>query len=575
MSISEIALSEREIQSRPCAVSNCALSWDSAKIETKRSQAPVRSRSALSLRSSSALAWSLVRTMLLLKPCSRAASPPASLIWPNKRPRSMPRPSAALLSALRCDSVSPSQAFDSRSMNWVRSRARASCSANSGLIRCASSKRAPVPRRVCSISADSLPRPAAIFSALRPDVGAGDLERLDLRDRQPDLLAKVADAPGLVRELVGAFRKLEQAGHRDPDGGTSGQSSRTQRRQKCSDRSERFRRSRCPCAQVPHDLRDGAHGFGYRLSGGVDLPQCRIAVAAKLLQRLADCLLVLHRKADGDIADIDAHGSVHFLFHRFRLCPPGRDEEPFRDQQETSGKVDVEPAWHRSQGLPVYRARRCGRSFRRASRHPTERSHRRPRGLPPCGAQTRLRGSARPRRSGRGRRARRWHGTGRSMWGSRPAIGRGGQSVSLGLLHVNAGVHDRHHSGADRRIAEQERDRGRLRRTQRLAILSDDPVPPGLAGHDQINLRQPDRRGHEAIPVLEPVDVEVFAEDDRRESPPPRFRRRCRRVRARPRRAPRRDRIALPAVPRSMRCRQDRPGVASTYLIAALPPQMV
>ena len=201
-----------------------------------------------------------------------------------------------------------------------------------------------------------------------------------------------------------------------------------------------------------------------------------------------------------------------FSFIASACAPPGRDEEPFRDQQETSWQSRCRArAGIDCKGFRVYRARRCGRSFRRASKRPIARSHRRPRGLPACGAQIRLRGSARPRRSGRGRRARRWHGTGRSMQGSRPAIRRGGQSVSLGLLHVNAGVYDRHHSGADRRIAEQERDRGRLRRTQRLAILSDDPVPPGLARHDQINLRQPDRRGHEAIPVLEPVDVEVLA----------------------------------------------------------------
>ena len=184
------------------------------------------------------------------------------------------------------------------------------------------------------------------------DVGAGDLERLDLRDRQPDLLAKVADTPGLVRELIGAFGKLEQAGDRDPDGGTGGQAGRAQRRQKRADRAERFRRCRRPRAQVPHDLRDGAHGLRYRLSGGIDLPQRRVAVAAKLLQRLADRLLVLHREADGDIADIDAHGSVRLLFHRFRVRPPSRDEEPFRDQQETSGKIDVEPARHRLQSFP-------------------------------------------------------------------------------------------------------------------------------------------------------------------------------------------------------------------------------
>ena len=39
------------------------------------------------------------------------------------------------------------------------------------------------------------------------------------------------------------------------------------------------------------------------------------------------------------------------------------------------------------------------------------------------------------------------------------------------------------------------------------------PVPPGLASHDQVDFGEPDRRRHEAISVLEPVDVEVLAQD--------------------------------------------------------------
>ena len=151
----------------------------------------------------------------------------------------MPRPSAALLNALRCELrqsipgfrqpidelgevARPGELLGKFRADPLRLLEKGAGAA-AGLLH--------LGRKLAETGRDLL--------GFEADVGAGDLERLDLRDRQPDLLAKVADAPGLVRELIGAFRKLEQAGHRDPDGGTGGQSGRTQRRQECSDRSKR------------------------------------------------------------------------------------------------------------------------------------------------------------------------------------------------------------------------------------------------------------------------------------------------------------------------------------------------